>query len=249
MTEPVLIPAGGGEIVGDSADRRVEILSDREALAATWSRFAPGREGADLHVHRRHSDLFYVLEGELTLRLGPEDRAVPLPAATLARVPPGVVHGFRNGGDAEVRYLNFHAPGQRFADYLRALRQGRSFAYDQYPPPPDGGRSPADAVVGAAPLAADRPGLRVALLADVQEIAIAEVRPEPGAASEQPYVERRHLESLYVLEGALTLTAGERELPAAAGAWLQVPPSVPYRLAFPAERPVRFLEVRTAGGA
>jgi hypothetical protein len=27
-----------------------------------------------------------------------------------------VVHGFRNGSDAELRYLNLHAPGQGFAD-------------------------------------------------------------------------------------------------------------------------------------
>ena len=68
--EPLLVARGAGEVVGDSRDRRVEILSDCDELHVTSSRFAPGREGADLHVHRRHSDLFYVLEGELTLRLG-----------------------------------------------------------------------------------------------------------------------------------------------------------------------------------
>jgi mannose-6-phosphate isomerase-like protein (cupin superfamily) len=111
MGEPTVIPPGGGEVLGDSPDRRVEILSDHAALHATWSRFGPRRDGADLHVHRRHTDLFYVLEGELTVRLGPEGESVVAPAGTLARVPPLVVHGFRNGSDAELRYLNFHAPG------------------------------------------------------------------------------------------------------------------------------------------
>jgi len=138
MSDPILVPAGGGEIVGVSADRRVEILSDDDTLHATWSRFGPQREGADLHIHRRHSDLFYVLDGELILRLGVDDKHVHLPAGTLARVPPLVVHGFRNGSDADVRYLNFHAPGRRFADYLRAMRDGRPFSYDQHPPPPRG---------------------------------------------------------------------------------------------------------------
>ena len=64
-------------------------------------------------MHHGHTDLFYVLEGELTLRLGIDDDAVSLPAGTLARVPPNVVHGFRNGSDSEVRYLNFHAPARR----------------------------------------------------------------------------------------------------------------------------------------
>jgi mannose-6-phosphate isomerase-like protein (cupin superfamily) len=127
MGEPIVIPPGGGEVVGDAPDRRVEILSDRRALAATWSRLGPRREGADLHVHRRHSDLFYVLEGELTVMLGPEGVDMVVPAGTLARVPPLVVHGFRNGSDAELRYLNLHAPGQGFADYLRAMRDGRTF--------------------------------------------------------------------------------------------------------------------------
>ncbi|MDQ4029944.1 MAG: cupin domain-containing protein, partial [Actinomycetota bacterium] len=73
----------------------------------------------------------------MTVRLGIEDDAVVVPAGKLARVPPLVVHGFRNGSGAEVRYLNFHAPEQGFADFLRALRDGRTFSYDQHPPPPD----------------------------------------------------------------------------------------------------------------
>ena len=68
-------------------------------LHATLSRFGPGRDGADLHVHTEHSDLFYVLEGELTVRLGVEDEQVTVPAGALARVPPNVVHGFRNASD------------------------------------------------------------------------------------------------------------------------------------------------------
>src|SRR5437773_2292003 len=58
VSEPVLVPPGGGEIVGDSPERRVEIISDHETLHATWSRFGPHRDGADLHIHRAHTDLF-----------------------------------------------------------------------------------------------------------------------------------------------------------------------------------------------
>src|SRR5919109_2177307 len=110
-----VIEAGGGEVVGDSPERRLEILSDHDAVNATWTRYGPRREGADLHIHRFHSDLFYVLAGELTVRLGLQDENVSVPPGTLVRVPPMVVHGFRNGRDSELRYLNFHAPGRRFA--------------------------------------------------------------------------------------------------------------------------------------
>jgi mannose-6-phosphate isomerase-like protein (cupin superfamily) len=160
VSEPTVIAAGGGELVGDAPDRRVEILAEHDALHATWSRMGPGRDGADLHVHRRHSDLFYVLDGELTVRLGPAGDEAVAPAGTLVRVPPLVVHGFRNRSAADVRYLNFHAPGRGFASYLRALRDGRRLVYDQEPPPADGGGPPSDAVFTATGPRASAPGRR-----------------------------------------------------------------------------------------
>jgi quercetin dioxygenase-like cupin family protein len=244
VNELVLVPSGRGEIIGDSADRRVEILSDHESLHATWSRYGPHRDGADLHVHRRHSDLFYVLEGELTLRLGGEGEGVVLPAGTLARVPPRVVHGFRNGSDAEVRYLNFHTPGEAFAGYLRAARDGRAFSYDQHPPPPVGGRPPTDAVVGGDEVVADRPGLRVVLLTDVDDIGISETWSDPGSPSPS-HVHRRHVESFYVLEGEMTFRAGDGEFRAVAGTWVQLPPDVPHTFALQGDGPVRFLNLHT----
>jgi mannose-6-phosphate isomerase-like protein (cupin superfamily) len=238
----ILVPPGGGDVVGDSADRRVEILSDDETLAATWSRFSPGREGADLHVHHRHTDLFYVLEGELELKLGLEDERVPIPSGTLARVPPLVVHGFRNGSDAEVRYLNLHAPGEEFAEYLRALRDGRDFSYDQHPPPADGGRPISEAVVGGA--AAARDGVTV--LADLEEIAVADTVIE-SAGAPPAHVHRRHLESFYVLEGEVAFRVGDAGFSAQTGSWVQIPPGVPHTLATTGGGPARFLDLHTPG--
>jgi mannose-6-phosphate isomerase-like protein (cupin superfamily) len=231
--------------VGDSTDRRVEILSDDATLHSTWSRFGPHREGADLHIHRQHTDLFYVLDGELTVMLGTEGGTATVPAGTLARVPPLVVHGFRNASSGEVRYLNFHAPGRGFADFLRALRDGRTLAYDQYPPPADGGRPTTDAVVGGGELVADRDDLQVALLANVEEIGMAETRSEPGGPTPPAHVHRRHVESFYVLEGELTFTAGGRELRAVAGTWVQVPTGVSHTFAVTGGEPARFLNVHT----
>ena len=242
---PVLVGRGAGEVVGDSADRRVEILSDDDALHATWSRFGPGREGADLHVHRRHTDLFYVLEGELTIRLGPAGEGVAVPAGTLARVPPLVVHGFRNASDAQVAYLNLHAPGQGFAAYMRAIRDGRTLTYDQEPPPPDGGRPTTEAVVGGDGFETDAPGLHTVLLADVEEIGISEVRSDRGSPPGPPHLHRRHVESFYVLEGEIALTTGDRELRAKAGSWAQVPPGAPHAISLPGSEPVRYLNLHT----
>jgi quercetin dioxygenase-like cupin family protein len=202
----MVIRPGGGEVIGDSPERRVEILSDHPSLHATWSRFAPGRAGADLHVHRRHTDLFYVLEGELTVRLGVEGDEVVVPAGTVARVPPLVVHGFRNGSDAEMRYLNFHAPGVGFADYMRGIRDGRPLAYDQEPPPASGTRPPSEASVSPPPV-------------EVDAIAIAEV-------SEVAPVSSPDLASYWVLEGEAVFAVDGDEVVAPAGSWVQIPPGV-----------------------
>ncbi len=166
---------GAGEIVGDSPDRRVEILADADPLHATWSRFGPGREGAGLHVHHHHTDLFYVLDGELTVRMGIEDRHVAVGAGNLVRVPPLVVHGFRNGGSADVRYLNFHAPGCGFAGFMRGLRDGTGVGFDQDEPPADGGRPVTDAVIGEGDRVADEAGRRIDRLCDEPAIAISRV--------------------------------------------------------------------------
>jgi len=245
VSEPIVIPPGGGEVIGDTSRRRVEILSDDPSLNATWSRFGRRSVGADLHVHRDHVDLFYVLEGELTVRLGIEDEPVAVPAGTLARVPPLVVHGFRNRTDADMTYLNFHTPGQRFSDYLRALRDGRELSYDQHDPPEDGGRPTSEAVVGGEELLVDQPGLRVALLADVEEIGISETLCDPGLPSPPPHLHRRHVESFYLLAGELTFTAGDHEVRATAGTWVQVPPGVPHTFATAGTEEVRFLDIHT----
>jgi mannose-6-phosphate isomerase-like protein (cupin superfamily) len=247
MSEVMLLAPGGGEVIGDSADRRVEILSDGDELHATWSRFGPGREGADLHVHRRHTDLFYVLAGELTVRLGPTDETATAQPGMLARVPPLVVHGFRNESDAELRYLNFHAPGQGFADYLRAVRDGRTLVYDQEEPPADGGRPPSEASIGEEELVDDRPGLRVALLADVDEIGICEVTSDPGGPAPPTHAHTRHSESFYVLEGEIAFVVGEQELAAGPGTWMQVPAGVPHTFELRGDEPVRFLDIHTPG--
>ena len=208
-----VIPPGGGEVVGDKPGRRVEILSDRDPVHATLSRFGPGMEGADLHIHQHHTDFFYVLEGELTVRLGVEDQQVRVSAGSLAWVPPDVVHGFRNASDADMRYLNFHAPGCRFADYMRSIRDGDPLVYDQYDPPADGGRPIEEAHVATGEEIAEG----VTLLAD---LAVLRVTRERGATEPR----RVHgLTSYFALDGDLVLTHGAEEVFAPAGSWVQVP--------------------------
>jgi quercetin dioxygenase-like cupin family protein len=237
----VHLPAGGGDVVRDVPRSRVEILSDRDELHATWTRFAAHLDGAAAHVHREHSDLFYVLDGEFTILVGPEQTETAIGPGTLVLAPPLVVHGFRNASDGELRYLNFHAPGGGFAPYMR----GQAPSFDTEDPPADGGRPAADAYVGTGTVHADTPELRVALLCDVDEIGIAEVTSAPGGGSPPLHVHRGHTESFYVLDGELALTVGGEEIRATAGAWVQVPPDVPHTFAVTGSGGARFLDIHT----
>jgi quercetin dioxygenase-like cupin family protein len=79
---------------------------------------APGFPGPPAHVHDRLHDMFYVLDGTLTVRVGEE--TLELPAGSFVCVPPGVVHTFSNAGDAPVRFLNFNTPAG-WENYMREL--------------------------------------------------------------------------------------------------------------------------------
>ena len=207
-----VIPPGGGEVVGDKPGRRVEILSDRDPVHATLSRFGPGLEGADLHVHPHHTDLFYVLEGDLTVRLGVEDEQVRR-ARGLARA------GCRRGRPRlpqreRCRRALPQLPRARLAlRRLHALAARRRAARVRpADPPADGGRSIAEA--RRRERRRDRRRRRAA------DLAVLRVTRERGATEPR----RVHgLSSYFALEADLKLTHGAEEVFAPAGSWVQVP--------------------------
>ncbi len=85
---------------------------------------AAGFPGPPPHRHEVLHDMFYVLDGTLTVRLGDETRE--LGPGTFVCVPPGVVHTFSNPGTTPVRFLNFNTPAG-WEDYMRDLGEaGRS---------------------------------------------------------------------------------------------------------------------------
>jgi len=112
MDEPIALPPGEGELVGTSI-----VKAARPELSALEFTVKPGG-GVTPHFHERHSDSFYVLEGELELHVG--DDVLRGGPGTYALAPPGVVHFFRNVSDAPAKALNLHTPGG-FVEYRREL--------------------------------------------------------------------------------------------------------------------------------
>jgi quercetin dioxygenase-like cupin family protein len=87
---------------------------DAEALRVKLWRFEPGEE-VEYHAHAEQEELFYVLEGEFSLKLGRsgETEIVEVGPGTFWVAGPGVGHGHRCIGDDEGVVLAVGAPPVR----------------------------------------------------------------------------------------------------------------------------------------
>src|SRR5262245_28220064 len=124
--EPVVVPPGQGRFVAvGSAGAGVMIkasTTETGGLCTVWEgRVPPGIVGAGPHHHRERDEFFYVLEGELVLRIGADRRIAP--AGTFAFVPRGTVHGFHNASGATATLLVMHHPAgfERYLDEVQIL--------------------------------------------------------------------------------------------------------------------------------
>ena len=103
-----MVEIGEGEVIFGSPKLDVTLLADVDQLAVVEVRAAPGWGGTALHVHARHAEAVFVIEGKVDLRL--EDRVHRMDPETWAFVPPEVVHTFEVTGDEQARFLVLHAP-------------------------------------------------------------------------------------------------------------------------------------------
>jgi mannose-6-phosphate isomerase-like protein (cupin superfamily) len=255
VAHSLFLAPGEGEIITERDERSVVIKADRAEVALTDSRYAPGERGPDAHVHRRHSDAFYVLDGALVFALA--DEIVSAPAGFFVLVPAGVVHTFWNEGPADARFLNIHAPSEGFADYLRALRDGRESdadRFDTFDPPPDGGRPASAALVrgsGEGETLAFS-AINATLKAEVGDgdgtFSLSESLVLPGYRGPEPHWHEAVVDSFYVLEGTLALTFGERAVEAPAGSFALAPPGVVHTFRNESGEPVRILNLMAPGG-
>jgi mannose-6-phosphate isomerase-like protein (cupin superfamily) len=240
-----LIAPGEGEIVTDREGRQVVILAERDQLTITRSLYGPGERGPDPHVHREHTDAFYVLEGELEFRLGPEGESLHAEAGTLVVVPAGLVHSFDQAGDADARFLNFHAPDGGFARYMRDLRDGAEAAFDSFDPPADGGLPAGDAIVsgpgeGERMVSGSRDARMKCALGDLS-LSEWEIR---GPISGPPeHAHETQVDAFYVLEGELQMNVEGQAQPAGPHALASIPPGVRHTFAHPGDEPGRILNI------
>jgi quercetin dioxygenase-like cupin family protein len=122
VSDPVLYRPGEGERLagGPGIELLLKATGDQTGgtLFMSETTIPPGFAGPVPHRHEQLHDMFYVLEGTLTVRSG--DELHDCGPGTFACFPPGVVHTFSNRSDAPVRFLNFHTPAG-FENYMREL--------------------------------------------------------------------------------------------------------------------------------
>lgn len=153
MTLSTQSTPAGGEMLVDSPTRQGSFVIARENLTITHARYPAGEHVAGRHIHRRHTDAFYVLEGELIFEIGPEAEAITVSAGGFVAAPPGLAHAFRVAESGPARWLTIHAPDGGFAAFMRGLRDGIPVEWDIAPVPADGGRPADQVVIGRPPKA------------------------------------------------------------------------------------------------
>ena len=127
--EPVLLGPGEGRpwpmgrigavFKADGAETQ-----DRYSISEWW--LEPHTQGPGAHAHPE-DDVFYVIEGTMSVRIG--ERWTDAPRGAFVLVPGGVVHDFENRSDARAGVLNLSVPGG-FEPMMPAISQW----FGEHPP-------------------------------------------------------------------------------------------------------------------
>lgn len=240
----IALRPGEGEEVATRPGRSVAILLDLPQLSATFSRYEDAQEGASPHIHRRHADSFFVVDGELMFRRGHEQQRAPAGATFCA--PPGLVHGFDSTGLAS--FLNFHTPGRGFAESMRLRRDNGAYDpadFDSFDPPADGG-APASTANVLGSCEGDRltrDGRQALVKIGRTELALVEFTLEPGFEGPAPHVHRQHVDSFFVLEGEVEFRLGDETITLGRGGAAAAPPGVVHSFGRPGPQGARLVNV------
>jgi quercetin dioxygenase-like cupin family protein len=224
-----------GEVLVSSTTSYVALHADHDLLGVSESRFtadaAPAPPG---HVHDAHAEAFLVLDGSIRFLL--ENAETTAEAGTWVVVPPGLVHTFRV--DEAAAFLDLHCPSSGYGAFVRALSSATDEeeltrardAFDQQGPPSGGGIDTSRVIVrtpGSGETITDRPGRRVTLLVDTEELSVTDSFYGPGESGPDPHVHHDHVDAFVVTDGELTFVLeGGQSVHAPAGTFVLVPPDV-----------------------
>jgi mannose-6-phosphate isomerase-like protein (cupin superfamily) len=234
----VVLRPGEGESLFDG---RIVLKATFPELCITESFFPDARDGASPHIHHRHADAFYVVDGGFAVLVHDEEHDLEPGGCVCA--PPEVVHGFRTTSQA--RFLNFHTPDGGFAENLRARNRGEPGGFDSVDVEPGRGAPPTDAVLLAAGGGERLEGPnRVAWIKiGREEIAAIEFELEPGFEGPDPHAHDDHIDSFYVLDGEATFLMDGQTTRLGPGGFVAAPLGVEHAFSNPGPGRARVLNV------
>jgi len=108
----LFVGPGDGKVLVNPIGGRMTVKVRDEDTAGAYSihdnSIPPGSPGPRPHIHHDYEETFYVLESELTVRMGL--RTITAPAGSFVVVPRGVVHQPSNSGTQPTRVLLIFSP-------------------------------------------------------------------------------------------------------------------------------------------
>jgi mannose-6-phosphate isomerase-like protein (cupin superfamily) len=108
----LLVGPSDGKVLMNPIGGRMVIKASDQATGGSYSLheniLPAGSSGPRPHIHRHHEESFYVLEGELTMRVG--TRTITAAPGSFVLVPRGVVHQPSNPGTQPTRVLLIFSP-------------------------------------------------------------------------------------------------------------------------------------------
>jgi quercetin dioxygenase-like cupin family protein len=127
--QPIVVTPEEGEAIRPfGLDMRVLLTTEQTggALAAVYARHEPG-EGPIDHVHSSQEEYFLVVEGQYEITVGSVTRIVG--PGTLCFIPRGVVHAFKNAGEAAASMVDWSMPGgqDKYFRMIHKLGEGGGF--------------------------------------------------------------------------------------------------------------------------
>lgn len=109
---PIVLGPGEGRAYAMGAMNAV-FKADEAETAATYSIsewfLEPHSSGPGPHSHADHDDIFYVIEGTMSVLVG--DDWVDAGVGSFVRAPAGTTHDFANRTDRRAGVLNIYIPG------------------------------------------------------------------------------------------------------------------------------------------
>ncbi|MEO9476254.1 MAG: cupin domain-containing protein [Cyclobacteriaceae bacterium] len=111
-TDALILPNGEGRVYRCgtmTAIFKADENETREKYSVSEWWLEPNSHGPGAHLHEENDEVFYVLEGTISILVG--DKWVDAAKGAFLRIPPKTIHDFRNQTNQKTGVLNFFIPG------------------------------------------------------------------------------------------------------------------------------------------